>query len=232
MDAVRKNAEGFDGAIEMARYTGPVCKLCRREMQPLMLKGQRCMTEKCPLKEGASNTKTKKYPPGPPRKRRTKMSDYAVQLREKQKIKRSYCLLEKQFRRTFYEANRMKGVTGENMLSLLERRLENVIYRMGFATSRNQARQLVCHKHVIVNGKIVDIPSFLVKENMEVMIAENFKQNPFLEGSIMLTKASESVPEWLDVDFDNKSGKIIRLPVRGDVAADFNEQLVVELYSK
>jgi small subunit ribosomal protein S4 len=232
MGAVRKNAEGFDGAIEMARYTGPVCKLCRREMQPLMLKGQRCMTDKCPLKEGASHTKTKKYPPGPPKKRRTKMSDYAVQLREKQKIKRSYCLLEKQFRRTFHEANRMKGVTGDNMLSLLERRLENVIYRMGFATSRNQARQLVHHKHVTVNGKVVDIPSFLVRESMVVMICENFKQNPFLEGSIMLTKASESVPEWLEVDFENKSGKILRLPVRADIAADFNEQLVIELYSK
>lgn len=210
----------------MARYTGPVCKLCRREMQPLMLKGQRCLTDKCPIKGD------KKYPPGPPRKRRTKMSDYAVQLREKQKIKRSYGLLEKQFRKTFHEANRMKGVTGDNMFSLLERRLENVVYRMGFATSRSQARQLVNHKHVMVNGRVVDIPSFLVKENMAVVIRDNFKENPFLEDAIKLSKAIDAIPEWVDVDFENKSGKIVRLPLRTDVVADFNEQLVIELYSK
>ena len=210
----------------MARYTGPVCKLCRREMQPLMLKGQRCLTDKCPLKGD------KKYPPGPPRKRRTKMSDYAVQLREKQKIKRSYCLLEKQFRRTFDEANRMKGVTGDNMLSLLERRLENVVYRMGFATSRSQARQLVHHKHITVNGRVVNIPSFLVKENMVVTVCENFRENIFLEDAIKLSKAVDAAPDWVEIDFENKSGKIVRLPIRGDVVADFNEQLVIELYSK
>ncbi len=210
----------------MARYTGPVCKLCRREMQPLMLKGQRCLTDKCPLKGD------KKYPPGPPKKRRAKMSDYAVMLREKQKIKRSYGLLEKQFVKTFDEANRMKGVTGANMLSLLERRLENVIYRMGFATSRSQARQIVNHGHVSVNDRAVDIPSFLVKDGMTVAIREDFKSNPLLEDAIKLSKATDSVPEWVEVDFENKTGKIVRLPLRSDVSSEFNEQLVVELYSK
>jgi small subunit ribosomal protein S4 len=191
-----------------------------------MLKGQRCLTDKCPLKGD------KKYPPGPPRKRRAKMSDYAVQLREKQKIKRSYCLLEKQFRRTFEEAARMKGVTSDNMLSLLERRLENVVYRMGFASSRSQARQLVHHKHINVDGKVVDIPSFIIKENMVVAINDKFKTNAILDDSIKLAKAVDSIPEWVEVDFDNRSGKISRLPIRADIVSEFNEQLVVELYSK
>jgi len=210
----------------MAKYTGPRCKLCRREMTPLMLKGQRCLTDKCPLKGD------KKYPPGPPRKRRTKMSDYAVQLREKQKIKRSYGLLEKPFRLNFEEANRMKGVTGENMLSLLERRLDNVIYRTGFASSRSQARQLIQHKHITVNGRIVDIPSFIVREGNQIEVRENFKTNTVLEDSIKLSKAIDSKPEWIDVDYDAKTAKISRIPVRTDVKEGFNEQLVVELYSK
>ena len=210
----------------MAKYTGPKCKLCRREMTPLMLKGQRCLTDKCPLKGN------KKYPPGPPRKRRTKMSDYAVQLREKQKIKRAYGLLEKQFRLNFEEANRMKGVTGENMLSLLERRLDNVVYRMGFASSRMQARQLIQHKHVMVNGHVVDIASFIVKEGNQIELREYFKTNVILEDSIKLSKAIDSKPEWVDVDYDAKTGKIIRIPARADIKEGFNEQLVVELYSK
>ncbi len=210
----------------MAKYTGPSCKLCRREMQPLMLKGQRCLTDKCPIKG------KKKYPPGPPRKRRAKMSDYAVQLREKQKIKRSYGMLEKQFKLFFERANRMKGVTGDNLLSLLERRLDNVVYRMGFASSRSQARQLVQHKHIVVDGVVVDIPSFSVKENNVIEIREKFKENAILEDSIKLSKAVDSIPEWVEVDFEKKSGKIVRIPVRSDVVADFNEQLVVELFSK
>jgi small subunit ribosomal protein S4 len=195
-------------------------------MQQLMLKGQRCLTDKCPIKG------KKKYPPGPPKKRRTKMTDYAVQLREKQKIKRSYGLLEKQFRILFERANRMKGVTGDNMLSLLERRLDNVVFRMGFASSRTQGRQLIQHNHVTVNGRVVNIPSFTVKESSVIEIREKFKTNVLLEDSIKLAKAVDSIPEWVDVDFDVKSGKIVRLPVRSDVVADFNEQLVVELYSK
>lgn len=210
----------------MAKYTGPKCKLCRREMTPLMLKGQRCLTDKCPLKG------SKKYPPGPPRKRRSKMSDYAVQLREKQKIKRAYGLLEKQFRLNFEKANRLKGVTGENMLSLLERRLDNVVYRMGFASSRRQARQIIQHEHVMVNGRVVDIPSFIVKEGNQIEVREYFKANIILEDSIKLSKAIDSKPEWVDVDYESKSGKIIRIPARADIKEGFNEQLVVELYSK
>ena len=210
----------------MAKYTGPRCKLCRREMTPLMLKGQRCLSDKCPLKG------KKKYPPGPPKRRRTKMSDYAIQLREKQKIRRSYGLLEKQFRLTFESANKMKGVTGDNLITLLERRLDNVLYRMGFASSRTQARQFIQHRHVMVNGTIVDISSFRIQEGSEVEIRDNYKSNNMLEDSIKLSKATDSVPEWVEVDFENRKGKITRLPQRADVLANFNEPLVVELYSK
>lgn len=209
----------------MGKYTGPSCKLCRREMVPLMLKGQRCLTDKCAIKK-------RKYPPGPPRKRRSKLSDYGVQLREKQRIKRSYGLMEKQFRSAFEDASRQKGVTGANMIILLERRLDNVVFRMGFASSRMQARQFIQHGHVQVNGQIVDIPSFRVREASVVEIRESFKTNVMLEDAIKLSKAVSSVPAWVEVDFEKKSGKVIRLPQRSDVVANFNEQLVVELYSK
>jgi len=210
----------------MGRYTGPRCKLCRREMTPLMLKGQRCMTDKCPVKG------KKKYPPGPPRKRRAKLSDYAVQLREKQRIRRSYGLLEKQFRLLFQDALRMKGVTGDNMMSLLERRLDNVVFRMGFASSRTQARQLVKHKHVMVNGRVVNIPSYRVTEGASVAMRENFANNLMLEDSIKLAKAIDSIPGWIEVDFEKRTGKIVRIPAREDLTSNFNDQLVVELYSK
>lgn len=209
----------------MGKYTGPSCKLCRREMVPLMLKGQRCLTDKCAIKK-------RKYPPGPPRKRRSKLSDYGVQLREKQRIKRSYGIMEKQFRSAFEDASRQKGVTGANMIILLERRLDNVVFRMGFASSRMQARQFIQHGHVQVNGQIVDIPSFRVRETSVVEIRESFKTNVMLEDAIKLSKAVGSVPAWVEVDFEKKSGKVIRLPQRSDVVANFNEQLVVELYSK
>jgi small subunit ribosomal protein S4 len=209
----------------MAKYIGPVCKICRREMTPLMLKGQRCLTDKCSIKK-------KKYPPGPPKKRRTKLSDYGVQLREKQKIRKTYGLLEKSFRRLFTEAASSKGVTGEVMLSLLERRLDNVVYRMGFASSRMQARQFIMHNHIMVDDVIVNISSYRVKEGTQVEIREHFKNNVVLEDSIKLSKATSSMPEWVAVDYEKKSGKIVRLPNRQDVKANFNEQLVVELYSK
>ncbi len=209
----------------MAKYTDASCKLCRREMTPLMLKGQRCFTDKCAIKK-------KKYPPGPPRKRRGKLSEYGVQLREKQKIKRSYGLLENQFRRIFEEANRIKGITGDNMLSLLERRLDNTLYRIGFASSRMQARQFIQHGHVMVNGGLVDIPSFTVKAGMEIEIHEKFKNNVVIEDSIKLAKALSSTPEWVEVDFENRKAKVLRNPTRQDITAPFNEQLVVELYSK
>lgn len=209
----------------MAKYTGPSCKLCRREMVPLMLKGQRCLTDKCAIKK-------RKFPPGPPRKRRTKLSDYGIQLREKQRIKRSYGLLEGQFRRNFVDATRMKGVTGSNMLSLLERRLDNVVFRMGFASSRMQSRQFVQHSHILVDGGIVNIPSYRVKEGMVIQVRDSFKENVMLEDSVKLSKAVSSVPSWIEVDHENKSGKVVRLPERADITDSFNEQLVVELYSK
>jgi small subunit ribosomal protein S4 len=226
MDVDRLREEEFNRKrIMMAKYTGPACKLCRREMVPLMLKGQRCLTDKCAIKK-------KKYPPGPPKKRRTKLSDYGVQLREKQKIKRSYGLLERGFRRVFEEASATKDVTGEKMLSLIECRLDNVIYRMGFASSRMQARQFIQHKHIIVNNIIVNIPSYRVKEGTVVEVRENFKNNVIIEDAVKLSKAVSSVPEWVEVDYEKKVGKVIRIPNRQDIKTNFNEQLVVELYSK
>ena len=195
-------------------------------MVALMLKGQRCLTDKCPIKG------KKKYPPGPPRKRRAKLSDYAVQLREKQRIRRSYGLLEKQFKLLFQDALRMKGVTGDNLMALLERRLDNAVYRMGFASSRMQARQLVKHKHIQVNGRVVDIPSLRITEGMIVAIREQYAANVIIEDSIKLAKATDSVPGWIEVDFEKRSGKIVRLPAREDITSNFNDQLVVELYSK
>ncbi|MFH0975518.1 MAG: 30S ribosomal protein S4 [Spirochaetota bacterium] len=210
----------------MAKYIGPSCKLCRREGMPLMLKGQRCLTEKCAVKK-------KKYPPGLPKKnRRSKYSDYAIQLREKQKIKRSYGLMEGQFRRVFEKSTRMRGVTGDNMLSLLERRLDNVVYRMGFASSRMQARQLVNHKHILVNGVIVNISSFVVIEGATIEVKIKFKENSMLKDSIKLSKATNSVPEWVSIEFEEARGKVLRLPTRQDITDNFNERLVVELYSK
>lgn len=209
----------------MAKYTGPACKICRREGMQLLLKGQRCLTEKCAIKK-------KKSPPGPQKKRRTKLSEYGIQLREKQKIRKSYGVLEKQFRQIFKEANGMKGVTGDNMLSLLERRLDNVVYRMGLATSRNMARQLVQHGHILVNGRRVDISSFRVKEGNEISIDEKFNENVTVAESIKLSKAINSKPEWIEVDYDKKKGSVVRLPKRDDVLMSYNEQLVVELYSK
>ncbi len=155
-----------------------------------------------------------------------------MQLRAKQQVKRSYGVLESQFRINFEHANRMKGVTGDNMLALLERRLDNVVYRMGFASSRMQARQIVQHKHITVNGRVVDIPSFKIKEGFEVEIRDKFKENIILEDAIKLSKAIDSKPEWVEVDYEKKAGKIVRLPIREDIKDSFNEQLVVELYSK
>jgi small subunit ribosomal protein S4 len=210
----------------MAKYTGSSCKLCRREGMPMMLKGQRCLTDKCAVKK-------RKYPPGLPKKnRRSKFSEYAIQLREKQKIKRSYGVLERQFRKLFEKSTRMKGVTGENMLALLERRLDNVVYRMGFASSRMQARQLVHHRFILVNNNIVDRCSYLINEGSVVEIIPKFKENVMLKDSIKLSKATSSVPEWIVVESDLTKGKIVRLPVRQDILDNFNERLVVELYSK
>ena len=211
----------------MARYTGPVCKLCRREGQKLMLKGQKCYTEKCPIER-------RQYPPGqhgPAQARRRKQSDYAVQLREKQKVKRMYGLAEKQFRSLFEYANHMPGVTGENLLVALESRLDNIIFRMGFAQSRNQARQIVRHRHVEVNGRTVDIPSYRVKAGDEISIRSKSKNIVPIEAALE-ARTRPKLPEWLALDDKQRVGRMVRTPMRADADASIQEQLIVELYSK
>ena len=211
----------------MARYTGPVCKLCRREGQKLFLKGQKCYTEKCPVDR-------RSYPPGqhgPSQARRRKQSDYATQLREKQKVKRMYGLPEKQFRQLFEAAANQGGVTGENLLVLLESRLDNVIFRMGFASSRNQARQIVRHGHVEVNGHRVDIPSYRVKAGDEISIGSSSKDMLPVEAALE-ARTRPSLVEWLTLDEKNRVGRVTRIPTRQDVTMPVNEQLIVELYSK
>jgi small subunit ribosomal protein S4 len=210
----------------LARYLGPVCRLCRREGMKLFLKGERCHSAKCAIER-------RNFVPGQHGKdRKSKMVGYGVQLREKQKTKRIYGLLETQFRNGFEKAAHAKGITGENMLSALERRLDSVIYRMGFGTSRAQSRQVVRHGHVQVNGRKVNIPSFIVKVNDEVAIRESSKENPTVLAARDATAHAPS-PSWMDVDRDGLKGKIIGLPRRDElVQIPINEQLIVELYSK
>ena len=208
----------------MARYRGPVCRLCRREGVKLFLKGDRCYTDKCAMER-------RPYPPGQHGQMRRKKTEYALLLREKQKLKRIYGVLEKQFRRYFEEAERQKGVTGENLLILLERRLDNVIYRMGFANSRNQARQLVRHGHVLVNGKKVDIPSYLVDVGDEIAIREKSREIPFIKEA-MESVSRRGIPSWLEVDPDNFKGKVKALTTREEIAIPVQEQLIDEFYSK
>ena len=208
----------------MARYTGPVCKLCRREGTKLFLKGERCMTGKCALDRRSTV-------PGQHGAANKKMKEYGMQMREKQKAKRYYGVLERQFKNYFEEADRKEGMTGENLLKLLERRLDNVVYRMGMAESRKEARQLVLHAHFLLNGKKVSIPSMLVRVGDEITIAPASKD---------LTKIKELVecidtkisPKWLEVDKENIKAKVIALPEREDIDFPFEEQLIVELYSK
>ncbi len=208
----------------MARYTGSVCRLCRRENLKLFLKGERCYTDKCAIER-------RNYPPGQHGQGRPKFSEYSIQLREKQKVKRIYGLLEKQFRRTFAEAARSRGITGETLLVLLERRLDNVTYRLGFAGSRAEARTLVRHGHITVNGKKVNIPSYTVRVGDVVAVKEPSRQITrvlsALEGS-----QRRGVPDWAEVDRDACSGRIKLLPSRSDITMPINEKLIVELYSK
>ena len=208
----------------MARYRDSVCRLCRRENQKLFLKGDRCFTEKCSFERRA-------YPPGQHGMGRIKFSEYGLQLREKQKVKRMYGLLEKQFRAVFEEAERKKGVTGSNMISLLERRLDNVCYRAGFANSRNEARQLVRHGHFTVNGQRVNIPSFLVKKGDEVSLREKSKNVVRVQEAMEAAKRRE-IPQWLELDAAKGAGRVRDLPSRDDVTAPMEERLIVELYSK
>ena len=206
----------------MAKYTGADCRLCRREGCKLFLKGERCLSSKCPIEKKAAV-------PGVPGQASRKASEYSLQLREKQKVKRSYGLLEKQFKRYYDMAENMKGIVGENMLSLLERRLDNVVYRMGIGASRAESRQIVNHGHITVNGKSVNIPSYLVKVGDVIAIKES-KQN--IEAFKALKDVKVVFPKWLE--FDNKTlvGKINALPQRDDIDLNVKEHLIVELYSK
>ncbi len=209
----------------MARYTGPSCKLCRRENLKLYLKGERCYKEKCSLE-------TKAYAPGQHgNKQQKKISDYGVQLREKQKVKRLYGVLEAQFRRYFDKATRAGGITGEILLQFLERRLDNVVYRSGFAGSRKEARQFVRHNHVTVDGRKVNIPSFSVKPGQVVQVAEKSKKISRIVESVE-TSEGRGVPEWLSVNKQAFQAEINRMPERTDVNYDIQESLIVELYSK
>ncbi len=208
----------------MARYTGSVCKLCRRERQKLFLKGQKCFTEKCPIE-------TKNYPPGEHGlNRRAKVSEYGIQLREKQKIKRIYGLLETQFRNYFNKANKQKGITGENLVKLLESRFDNVIYRLGFAASRKQARQLIRHRHFMINDRLVDIPSYSLSAGDVLKLRDKSKKLDTIHSS--LKRVKDSTYSWLTVDKANLLGTFVEVPEREDIPLNANEQLVVELYSK
>jgi small subunit ribosomal protein S4 len=208
----------------LARYTKSVCRLCRRENLKLFLKGERCYTEKCAIER-------RNYPPGQHGQNRRKFSDYGAQLREKQKVKRLYGILENQFRNTFKEADRKKGITGEILLSLLERRLDNAVYRLGFANSRNEARQLVRHNHFLVNQRKVNIPSYLVKPGDVIGLREKSKKVvrilEALEGV-----ARRGVPQWLELDKEQLKGSVKALPTREEITLPIQEKLIVELYSK
>jgi small subunit ribosomal protein S4 len=208
----------------LARYTGPSCRLCRREGTELFLKGERCYTDKCAIKR-------RSYPPGQHGQGRIKVSDYGVQLREKQKVRRIYGILENQFRGYFEMADRQKGVTGENLLFLLEKRLDNVAYRLGFATSRDEARQLVRHGHFTLNGRKVNIPSIQVKAGDQLQLREKSRKvaaiSESLEGVVR-----RGIPQWLELDKDAFKGTVKLMPVREDITMPIQEQLIVELYSK
>jgi len=208
----------------MARYRGSVCRLCRREGTKLFLKGDRCFSEKCAIERRA-------YPPGMHGQGRVRFSDYGVQLREKQKVKRMYGLLEKQFRQTFHRAAAMKGRSGENLLILLERRLDNVVFRMGYATSRAEARQLVKHGHFEINGRTVKTPSLLTKPGMTISLRDRSKKVERVIGALDALEG-RSVPQWLEIDKDEKVGTIKQLPVREDITLPIDEQLIVEMYSR
>ena len=211
----------------MARYTGPVCRLCRREGMKLFLKGQRCFTEKCAIEQ-------RNFVPGEQGRRsrfRRKILGYGMQLREKQKVKRMYGVLENQFRRYFEKAARMKGITGELLMQLLERRLDNIVYRLGFASSRRQARQLVRHGHVVLNGRKVNIPSCLVSKGDEISIREKSQDNVLIQSNMEET-VGRGIPSWLELDGESFKGRVLELPRHEDIGMPIEESLIVELYSK
>jgi len=209
----------------MARYRGPVCRICRREGEKLYLKGERCYTDKCLIER-------RPYAPGEHgQSRRGKQSEYGLQLREKQKVRKIYGMLEKQYHRYFEIAENMPGIAGENFLSLLERRLDNVVYRLGFATSRNEARQFVLHGHIMVNGRKVNIPSYQVDVEDLISVNESSrKSNRFKD--VFEYNADITVPEWLSVDLEKAEGKVLALPTRDDIDYPVQEHLIVEFYSR
>ncbi len=209
----------------MARYTGPVCRQCRREGLKLYLKGERCLSKKCSIDR-------RSYPPGHGGQRRfAKMKEYGIQLREKQKVKRFYSVMEKQFRGYFRAADRAKGVTGENLLLLLEVRLDNVVHKMGFTSSGAQARQLIRHNHFSVNGGKMNIPSYKTRPGDVVAVREKSRKSPFIIASLE-SKSDDQIPEWLTVDREAMSGSVTQAPMRDSIQTPINEQLIVELYSK
>lgn len=206
----------------MSRYTGPVCKICRREGLKLFTRGEKCYTEKCGVEK-------RNYPPGVHVETRGKQTEYGIRLREKQKVKRMYGLTENQFKRFFVMAEKQKGITGTNLLVLLERRLDNMVYRLGFAVSRQEARQMVSHSHVIVNGKKVNIPSYLVREGDEIAIRH---KNLASVQNALESVVRRGVPSWLELDKDEMKGKVKLLPVREDITVPIKEQFIVEYYSR
>jgi len=208
----------------MARYTGPVCRICRREGMKLYLKGDRCYSDKCAIER-------RNYAPGQHGQRRPKFSEYGLQLREKQKTRRVYGVLENQFRTYFVKADRQKGITGENLLRLLETRLDNVVYRLGFAKSRPQARQFVRHNHFTLNGHKANIPSMQVKVCDVIQLKEKSKNSPIFK-EIIENLGQKTPPAWLELDVENLSGKVVALPTREDIDLPVQEHLIVELYSR
>lgn len=208
----------------MARYIGPACKLCRREGEKLFLKGEKCFTDKCSIER-------RSYAPGQHGQKNTRISDYGTQLREKQKVRRIYGVLERQFRRTYKEADRRKGITGENLLQLLEGRLDNVVYRMGFGASRTEARQVVRHNGITVNGRRVNIPSFNVKPGDVIEVAQHAKTHLRIKAAAEAAE-SRGHPEWVEVDAKALKGTYKAKPQRSELPPTINESLVVELYSK
>jgi small subunit ribosomal protein S4 len=208
----------------VARYRDALCRLCRRESEKLFLKGDRCYTEKCAVER-------RKYPPGQHGQRRRKLSDYALQLREKQKAKETYGVLEKQFRRYYQMADRKKGVTGSNLLQLLERRLDNIVYRLGFASNRRQARQFVLHGHITVNDRRVNIPSCLIRQGDVIGLKEASKKMSFVEENIAKIE-HRGIPSWVEMDAGSLKGKMLHNPSREEIQLPVQEQLIIELYSK
>lgn len=209
----------------MARYTGPVCRLCRRERMKLFLKGDRCFKEKCAIERRA-------YPPGQHGQRRGRRTlGYGLQLREKQKVKRIYGVKERQFRNYFAKADRKKGITGEILLMMLERRIDNVTYNLGFGASRAQARQLVRHGHITVDGKKVTIPSARVQADQVISVKESSRKNDLIRASVE-TARGRGVPDWLELDPESFSGRVLKLPTREEIKIPIQEQLIVELYSR